>query len=275
MIPSYIRVIFDEDTTQNSLFASKVALREKSANGPVLEKGDSEMLKAIFKKKGDGVSSLKIEKIKSLSLSFNNKVKGFNKLYAFLNYPSNTPNQIVQLSFKIKDIKNFNFGNCKALSSDFEKKAKNSNGVIPVDFHSIFNRGERAKGCPRCTSHKTVVKNIFNYLVGYFYPFYIDLIVNSNFGTLYNSKNPENVEKNFSDLIEFKHSSTNKHFRFECLEGASEVKFRSKFVKNIDDEKSEEIIGSAKIDLVGFIYEAKTNKEFIYTEQKGCGQNCE
>ena len=196
------------------------------------------MLKAIFKKKGEGLSPLKIEKVKSTSDKFNKKVKGFNKFYALLNYPSDTPNQDVRLSFKIKDIKNFSFRNCNAVSSDFEKKARNSDGVIPVNFHSIFNRGTRASNCPRCVSHKTVAKNIFNYLVGYFYPFYIDLIVNSNFGTIYNSKNPANVEKSFNDLVEFNHSCSEKNFRFENLEGASEIKFRSKFVKDVDDEKS-------------------------------------
>ena len=34
-------VIMDEDARQNGLFASRVALRERSANGPVLEKGDA------------------------------------------------------------------------------------------------------------------------------------------------------------------------------------------------------------------------------------------
>ena len=240
LIPPYIRVIMEANQSETFYFAGKVAyrLKKEQKDEPFLSKNDKMMLQAVFKDNANGIEKEEANKIRTTVSDYDMKIKNFNKLIGFINYPSNLPNQIVRLTFKIKDMETFKFTNSDALSSDLVKKIKNSKGVIPVNLHSIFNKGARASKCPRCQTHKTSIKDLVNYLQGYLYPFYVDLVVNSNYGYVYHSKDSSKVEKNFDEIVDFQHECNNERFRFENLKGAASIKFRSKFVKSIEKENS-------------------------------------
>lgn len=103
---------------------------------------------------------------------------------------------------KIKDWKSFNFNNCRALSKDLDRKIIEGDGAVPIEMYSVFTKQSDSHQCPRCQGIKANIKELYNQFRGYFYPFYIDLMVNSNYGFLYDSRNKKNeyfnIEKSFS-----------------------------------------------------------------------------